>query len=781
MRLQTGDPMAWISALGGVENGENFHEARGRNLLVAKARWLLLAAVVVYGLCAGGLYFFSPVGFFLTKGQLLTLILSASGIIAYNWLYHFRYDRLKTLRYADHLQILLDLLFVTLLIHFSGGAASWFWPVYLIVTLEAAVLLEKKEEVWGLGALGGLAYGGLLALEFQGILPSVRMPFVEPGVHGNALYLILMWFWVSILNSAMATIGPFLMGIVRRDYKALKKSEQRLLDFIESANDLIFSFTPEGHILYVNAAWKRSLGYGPEESSGLSLFNLVDPDSRRECLIAVRKVLAGGEANVVEGRFIAKDGCPIELEGNITAGVKEGGDTVIWAICRDITERKHAQEQLYHMAHHDMLTDLPNRLFFLDRLKQAKSMAKRLGKQVAVLFLDLDRFKIINDTLGHGVGDKLLQEAANRLTACVRETDTVARLGGDEFIILLDHIHEEADAEKVARKVLKEMVRPMCIDGHELFITTSVGICLCPQDDDDPMGMIKKADLAMYHAKGQGRNNLQFYRPDLDLDADRRLTMENSMRKALEREEFRIYYQPKVDIVTGRVTAMEALLRWEHPELGMLPPTEFIPLAEETGLILPLGEWVLRKACLQNRLWQEEGLAPVKIAVNLSGHQLQHKNLIPSICAILAETGLDPRWLELEITETVVMQNPDFAVGILKEIGNLGIHISIDDFGTGYSSLAHLKRFSVNTLKIDKSFVKDVELNSTDAAITTAIIAMGSSLNLKVIAEGVETEGQLSFLTDRKCHEIQGFLFSRPVPAEEAGDLLRRPGLVLTR
>jgi EAL domain-containing protein (putative c-di-GMP-specific phosphodiesterase class I) len=323
---------------------------------------------------------------------------------------------------------------------------------------------------------------------------------------------------------------------------------------------------------------------------------------------------------------------------------------------------------------------------------------------------------------------------------------------------------------------LKTLAAPFILDTYELFVTASIGVSLYPTDGESLDHLVKKADIAMYYAKGEGRNNVQFYSPRMDENADKRLLLETSLRKALDNREFRVYYQPKVDIVTKKITAMEALIRWEHPMLGLVSPGEFIPLAEETGLIIPIGEWVLRAACMQNRQWLRQGLPQMRVAVNLSGYQFQQKNLLETIREILGETGLSADLLELEITESVIMQNPDFAVAVLNQLRDLGVHISIDDFGTGYSSLAHLKRFSVNTLKIDKSFVRDVEINSADAAITTAIIAMGNSLNLKVIAEGVETEGQLSFLSDNNCDEVQGYLFSTPMPADKVAGFMREYG-----
>jgi EAL domain-containing protein (putative c-di-GMP-specific phosphodiesterase class I) len=337
-------------------------------------------------------------------------------------------------------------------------------------------------------------------------------------------------------------------------------------------------------------------------------------------------------------------------------------------------------------------------------------------------------------------------------------------------LVNLNHL---VDAEQVATKILKALAKPVQADEHELFITTSIGISIYPNHDDNPEGLLKKSDAAMYQAKAQGRNNYQVYDKGMDQDAERRMTLENGMRRAIERDEFRIFYQPKIDSVSGEITALEALIRWEHPELGMLSPAEFIALAEETGLIIPIGEWVMRKACQDNQKWQEEGLPKVRVAVNLSGYQLQAKNFVSAVAKTLEETGLDGECLEFEVTETVIMQNPDFAVSILTQLRDMGIHISIDDFGTGYSSLAHLKRFSVNTLKIDRTFVRDIEKNSTDAAITSAIISMGNSLDLKVIAEGVETEGQFDLLKEKHCDEMQGYLFSKPVPVEDVAALLR--------
>jgi diguanylate cyclase (GGDEF)-like protein/PAS domain S-box-containing protein len=767
----------WVDSLS--ENLQNHKiktallESHERFRLVAKARWFFLGFVAIYGVCAGIGYLFSDYGWFLTTSQLAGMLVGLLAILTYNAVYYFNHKRLAQLSWGSYLQVLLDYLCVTLLVHLSGGAASWFWPVYLLVTFEAAVLIESRAQVYLLGMFAGSCYGFVLLGEYLNVLPGVNMPFIDPGLHHHGFFLVLMWFWVCLLNTISAVVSNYLMNVLRRGHEQVQATEARLKEFLEDANDLIFSVKPDGKFLYANQAWERVLGYDRHNLTDLSLEDVIDADMRVKCMAEIEKATRGEKIDPLEGRLIADGGETVDVEGTITCSFQNDEAGAVWVICRDISSRKKAQEQLYFMAHHDQLTSLPNRLFFADRLRQAQALAKRLKHKCGILYLDLDRFKIINDTLGHAIGDVLLQEVGKRLSSCVREVDTVARIGGDEFAIVLVNLSQAVDAEQVATKILKSLAKPVQAEEHELFITTSIGVSLYPEHDDNPDSLLKKADAAMYQAKAQGRNNFQIYDQSMDHDAERRMTLESGMRRAVERDEFRLCYQPKIDAASNKITALEALIRWEHPELGTLSPADFISLAEETGLIIPIGEWVMRRACQDNRQWQDQGLQKVRVAVNLSGYQLQSKNFVEAVEAILEEAGLSGDYLEFEIAETVIMQNPEFVVSVLTRLRDMGVHISIDDFGTGYSSLAHLKRFSVNTLKIDRTFVRDIEVNSTDAAITSAIISMGNSLNLKVIAEGVETEGQFTMLKEKHCDEMQGYLFSKPVPVEEVEELLR--------
>ncbi|MGE5027472.1 MAG: putative bifunctional diguanylate cyclase/phosphodiesterase [Betaproteobacteria bacterium] len=444
---------------------------------------------------------------------------------------------------------------------------------------------------------------------------------------------------------------------------------------------------------------------------------------------------------------------------------------------KSLRTHKVAEQHLAQVTNYDTLTGLPNRSLFRDRLDHAMSRSARNSEMVAVMLLDIDNFKSINDTLGHDLGDQLLQETSERLQHCVLEDDTLARLGGDEFAIILEGLAEIDEVAQVAQKILDDFVRPFALSGHEIYVTPSLGVTIYPLDGEDSESLIKNADTAMYRAKEHGRNNYRFYTADMNKLAVERFALEGKLRRALERGEFVLHYQPQVDIRSGRVVGVEALLRWNHPERGLVPPNEFIPLLEENHLIVSVGEWVLRTACAQSRAWQEAGLPPLRMGVNLSARQFRQENLVEMVEAILLETRISPKLLELELTEGMLMESTKATSATLDRLKENGVQIAIDDFGTGYSSLSYLKRFPIDRLKIDRSFVRDVIADANDAAIVVAIISLGRSLGLNVIAEGVEAKDQLDFLDVQKCDEYQGYHFSRPLPAEEIARLFESPRL----
>jgi diguanylate cyclase (GGDEF)-like protein len=442
-----------------------------------------------------------------------------------------------------------------------------------------------------------------------------------------------------------------------------------------------------------------------------------------------------------------------------------------YLVYRDIAERRRAEEKLRVVATHDPLTALPNRTLLHERLSHALAKAQHYDRHLAVLFVDLDRFKNINDTLGHEAGDLLLQMAAQRMGDCLRGTDTMARQGGDEFVVLMDELTDAGPAAGVSQRILDAMGNPFNVDGQEVHLTASIGISVFPEDG---RALLKNADIAMYCAKEKGRNNYQFYSTQFDKHSVERLSLEASLHRALDRNEFTLHYQPKVDIATGQISGMEALLRWQHPELGWIQPARFIPLAEESGLIQKIGGWVLKTACAQNRAWQKQGMRPLRVAVNLSSHQFASDSVLQDVEIALHESGLEATNLELEITESAAMHNPEQTASILRQLKNLGTHISVDDFGTGYSSLAYLKRLPIDSIKVDRSFVEDLPEDLESVAITTAVINMAHVLRLRVVAEGVESAAQLRFLHGEGCDEMQGYLFSEARPAFEIPGLMRK-------
>ena len=562
----------------------------------------------------------------------------------------------------------------------------------------------------------------------------------------------------------------------KRAEQALQQAEEKYRAIFEDAVVGIVQTTADGRPLSVNRALAEMHGYdSPEqllaEVSNVALQLFVDPNRMDE----LRQVLA--EKGVVRGAEVEvyrRDRAKKWVLVNLRAVRDTGGNVVLHeGTIEDITDRKLAEQQVQFLAYYDALTGLPNRTLLQDRLAKALAGARRRKEKVAVLFLDLDRFKVINDSLGHSLGDVLLEEVAERLRKGARELDTVARLGGDEFVIVLTSVKEVSDAAVAAERIVKGMTDGFVVEGHPLSISCSLGISVFPEHGTNSETLIKNADAAMYCAKEKGRNTFRFFTENMNAQAVERLTLENSLRLALVRKELFLVYQPQIEIATGRITGLEALLRWQHPELGLVPPDKFIRIAENSGLIIPIGEWVLRTACAQARRWQDEGLPALPVAVNVSAVQFRQEDFCELIRSVLREVRLAPQYLELELTESLLLSSADVTLSVLQELKAMGLTLAIDDFGTGYSSLSYLKQFPVGKLKIDRSFVRDVAVSPDDAAITTAIISMAKSLNLKVIAEGVEDEAQMSFLRARQCDEIQGYYFSKPLPADACAEKVR--------
>ncbi|GEM_PF-122284 len=560
----------------------------------------------------------------------------------------------------------------------------------------------------------------------------------------------------------------------RKQAEEKMRIQERAIESSVNAILITDATRPGNPLIYANPAFERITGYSQEEALGRNCNFLQNDDRDQPGLEVLRQALRDQHEGRAVLRNYRKDGSMFWNELLIAPVRDEAGKvTHFVGVQNDVTERMSYESQLEHQANYDMLTGLPNRNLLQDRLGQTLAYVRRHERELALLFIDLDHFKNINDSLGHEAGDRLLKLVAVRLAGCVREVDTVSRQGGDEFVVILPDVAEEEDVTPVTRKILHAMSEPFDVDGHELFVTCSIGIALYPKDGEDGQTLLKNADAALYRAKDLGRNNAQFYAAEMNLKALERLMLENGLRHALERREFLLHYQPQVDLRSGEIIGMEALVRWQHSELGLVSPSRFIPVTEESGLIVQLGEWVLRTACAQNKAWQRAGLKSISVAVNLSARQFRQPNLVEVVAGILRETGLDPAYLELEVTESLVMQNVEVTIATLGSLKAMGIKLSIDDFGTGYSSLSYLKRFPIDTLKIDQSFVRDITTDPDDAAIAKTIISMAHDLQLKVIAEGVETEAQKSFLQLRRCDEMQGYFFSKPLPAEDFEVLLR--------
>jgi len=578
---------------------------------------------------------------------------------------------------------------------------------------------------------------------------------------------------LQVIQGLAVQIGHFY--VQAETLRRLRESEERYASTVELAALGISHIGVDGRFIHVNRQLCEMLGYTREELLKLSFRDVSHPDDRHVTDHDRARLYSGEIASLqAEKRYLRKDGTPVWVR--INAALKRDADGAPMydiSIVEDISERKRAEQRVQYLASHDEMTGLPNRAMFTELLELAIASARRGRRKLAVLFVDLDRFKLINDSLGHEAGDQLLHEIATRFKAVLRSSDVVARLGGDEFIVLVEDVRRPAQAAQVARKLLSTAIKPIEILGQECRVTASIGIALYPGDGDDARALIKKSDLAMYCAKEEGKNNFQFYTEAAGSMSIERLTLETQLRRALEREEFTLQYQPKVNIASGEITGAEALLRWWNPDLGAVSPARFIPVAEDTGLIVPIGKWVLRTACAQNVAWQQQGLPPIRMGVNLSPRQFKDPRLLRDIRDVLEQTGMAPELLELEITESVVMHDVDRAVKKLAAIKEMGVRLAIDDFGTGYSSLAQLKRFPIDTLKVDRSFIREIPKHVEDEAITEAIIAMGRTLGVTVVAEGVENAEQQRFLQRRGCHEMQGYHFGRPAHPDVLADLLQ--------
>jgi len=591
-------------------------------------------------------------------------------------------------------------------------------------------------------------------------------------------------FPIEIMLSPLESAEGILVTAAIRDISVRKAAEEHLAQMearyrglLEAAPDAMVVVNQSGEIVLLNVQAEKQFGYRRDELIGQKMKNII-PKGFAERLIAdalrsaedalAQQIGTGTELN---GR--RKDGSEFPIE--IMLSPLEGAEGVlVTAAIRDITTRKKAEALMIHSSEHDFLTGLPNRMLLNDRVNQAIRMAIRHKRKVAVLFLDLDGFKHINDSLGHPTGDKLLQSVGKRLVDCVRGSDTVSRQGGDEFVVLLSEEEDSEDASVIAKRMLRAVAEAHFIDQHDLHITCSVGVSVYPDDGLNAEALIKNADTAMYQAKENGRQTYQYFKPAMNVRAVERQSLEASLRRALERQEFVVHYQPKINLKTGRISGAEALLRWTHPTRGPVPPGQFIPVAEDCGLILPIGTWVLRQACQQAQAWVDAGLPLGTMAVNISAMQLRNENFLEGIFDILQDTRLDPRFLELELTESVLMKHAESTASILTALRERGVQVAVDDFGMGYSSLSYLRKFPIDALKIDQSFVRQITTVPDEIIIVKAVIGLGRSLKLRVIAEGVETQEQLAFLQAHQCDEAQGYYFSRPVLPEQFVKLLKK-------
>lgn len=613
---------------------------------------------------------------------------------------------------------------------------------------------------------------GILDLGFQVFQSGERVKF--PPIFCKS-QRAMVWIEGVVYKLATGELVFLYDDVTQRvlDEKTIWQEKERAQVTLASIGDAVLTTDVQGQVTFLNPVAEMMTGWTNEEAQGLMIELLFDiyhentrqvlPQPVRQCLQEQRIIALANHAMLRH-----RDGLQTFNIEDTAAPIRDREQQMIGAVLvfRNVSEKRALLRQMFHQAHHDALTDLPNRLLFKDRAHQAILQASRRNEHVAVMFLDLDDFKLVNDTLGHAAGDSLLCQVGERLRNMLRREDTIARQGGDEFLILLPELTSAQQAAKVAHKILAAFRSPFQLQEQETYITTSIGISVYPVDGEDSELLIQQADMAMYQAKAKGNNYYHFYTFALNERLSERLALQNEIRRGLEQQEFTLYYQPQYRLSDGQLVGIEALVRWQHPARGFLLPGKFIGIAEDSGLILPLGDWVLRTACVQNKWLQDQGYSPVRVSVNLSARQFRQKDLISRIVRILKETGMEPEWLELEITESLSMENVELSVDTLQKLKHMGISLSIDDFGTGFSSLSYLRRFALDTLKIDRSFISVLSDHLDEQAIVMSIIQLTKNLGLKVIAEGVETQAQLDILRTMGCDEVQGFLLAKPVPLE---------------
>jgi diguanylate cyclase (GGDEF)-like protein/PAS domain S-box-containing protein len=660
---------------------------------------------------------------------------------------------------------------------------------------DALLRLSNEDESIGSGAaalaavvvdLGGPESAALEAFD-QLMRAAPQMPFLVLCAaqdeligrlavqHGAQDYLLK-----GSLDGAL--LAKTLRSMIDRAASAEALFAERELARVtlSSIGDAVMSIDLLGNVTFFNTVAATMTGWSPQEASGRpvqEVFCIIDADTREVICNPLATAIRENRVERLTANclLVRRDGVETPIEDS-AAPIHDRRGHVIGAVMvfHDVSALRAAALRMSYLAQHDSLTDLPNRVLLTDRLTQSICLAERSGHKVGLLFLDLDGFKHINDCLGHTVGDRLLRAVAQCLRLCVRSSDTVSRLGGDEFVIMLSQISHARDAAYIADKVLQAIREPRHLGEHDLHLTASIGIVSYPDDGANAEMLLRNADFAMYQAKDAGRDNYQFFKPELNLRALERQSLQGSLRQALQHQEFVLHYQPKLSLQTGAIRGVEALIRWRHPQTGLMPPAQFIPVAEESGLIVPIGRWVLREACRQARAWQDAGIAPLTVAVNISSVELRAKGFIAGLRASLTETGLDPDRLELELTETFLMQDSLATAAVLEAIRNLGVRLALDDFGTGFSCLSYLKRFPIDTLKIDRSFVRDLATDADNAGIVKAVINMGKSLHMRVVAEGVETREQLLFLQEHSCSDGQGYYFAHPMPPGELTQLMAR-------